>query len=143
MSNEPQPSTTFASILATSISRETIARLPCSSCKQNTHVRVRRVLPAERALPPVLVVNAGVRTADELDVWRDGRAGTNSRFLMTSFRMRRGAEGQLQVPSDSRAKEGDVEYSLKVRSRSAARTVRTARLTRDSAGHGRPDSDRG
>jgi hypothetical protein len=33
-----------------------------SSCKQNTHVRVRRVLPESATLPPILVVNAGVRT---------------------------------------------------------------------------------
>ncbi|TKA57450.1 hypothetical protein B0A53_00679 [Rhodotorula sp. CCFEE 5036] len=113
MSNEPQPSTSFPSILSSSITRETIARLPCSSCKQNTHVRVRRVLPESATLPPILVVNAGVRTADELDVWRDGREGPNSRFLSGRFRMRRGPEGLAQISAEGKAREGDVEYALK------------------------------
>lgn len=113
MSNEPQPSTSFPSILSGSITRETIARLPCSSCKQNTHVRVRRVLPESATLPPILVVNAGVRTADELDVWRDGREGPSSRFLSGRFRMRRGPEGLAQISAEGKAREGDVEYALK------------------------------
>lgn len=116
MSNEPQPLTSFESILSNSIARETVSRLPCSSCKQNTHVRVRRVLPAEATLPPVLVFNAGVRTADELDVWRDGREAPGSRFVAERFRVRRGSEGLLRVTTSAEpAQDGDIEYALKVR----------------------------
>ncbi|BGP54203.1 hypothetical protein JCM8202_001336 [Rhodotorula sphaerocarpa] len=114
MSNEPQPLTSFESILSNSIARETVSRLPCSSCKQNTHVRVRRVLPAEATLPPVLVFNAGVRTADELDVWRDGREAPGSRFVAERFRVRRGSEGLLRVTTSAEpAQDGDIEYALK------------------------------
>ncbi|GAA6028111.1 hypothetical protein JCM8097_001876 [Rhodosporidiobolus ruineniae] len=119
MSNEPQPSTTFPSILSSSIVRETIARLPCSSCKQNTHVRVRRHLPppADSApLPPVFVVNAGVRTAEELETWMDGRLGAGSRFLRSRFRLKRGEAGEPIVKDveDGKAPEaGEVEYALK------------------------------
>lgn len=123
MSNEPQLSISFSSILSGSIARENISRLPCSSCKQNTHVRIRRVLPEGKPLPPVLVVNAGVRTADELDVWRDAREGPNSRFMSGRFRMRRGPEGMAQISADGEAAEGDVEYALKVSSTSCGRIV--------------------
>ncbi|GAA5924433.1 hypothetical protein JCM10213_004576 [Rhodosporidiobolus nylandii] len=119
MSNEPQPSTTFSSILSSSIARETIARLPCSSCKQNTHVRIRRVLsPPEEGgpLPPVFVVNAGVRTAEELELWMDGRHGSGSRFMRSKFRIARGKSGEALVREAVEGKapaEGEVEYALR------------------------------
>ncbi|GAA5974216.1 hypothetical protein JCM11641_003332 [Rhodosporidiobolus odoratus] len=119
MSNEPQPSTTFSSILSSSITRETIARLPCSSCKQNTHVRIRRVLPSPLEagpLPPVFVVNAGVRTAEELEMWMDGKEGSGSRFLKSRFRLARGENGEPLVTEAGKGKalrEGQVEYALR------------------------------
>ncbi|GAA6000190.1 hypothetical protein JCM10207_007897 [Rhodosporidiobolus poonsookiae] len=117
MSNEPQPSTSFSSILANSIARETVARLPCSSCKQNTHVRIRRVVSDSGApLPPVLALNAGVRTADELELWMDGRPGGASRFLRSRFRVGRGKMGEPVVKDaveGAKAEEGEVEYALR------------------------------
>ncbi|BGP38499.1 poly(A)-specific ribonuclease [Rhodotorula kratochvilovae] len=115
MSNEPPPATSFPAILASSIVRETMARLPCSSCRQNTHVRIRRTLPAEAArLPPVLVLNAGVRTAEELELWRDGREGEGRRFVMSRFRLARGKNGEALVKKvEGEAGEGDVEYELR------------------------------
>ncbi|GAA5890653.1 hypothetical protein JCM5296_004329 [Sporobolomyces johnsonii] len=115
MSNEPPPSTSFTSILSASIARETIARLPCSACKQNTHVRIRRVLPDDSQLPPVLVFNAGVRTADELELWMDGREGEGSRFLRSRFRLGRGAGGEAVVKPAVKEGKGDdeVEYELR------------------------------
>ncbi|GAA5855893.1 hypothetical protein JCM8547_000402 [Rhodosporidiobolus lusitaniae] len=129
MSNEPQPETSFSAILASSIARETIARLHCPSCMQNTHVRIRRVLPPSAAdidpaavsplnatpLPPVFVVNAGVRTAEELETWMDGRQGQGSRFLRSSFRLRRGKQGESLVKVDAKGEKGpgEVEYALK------------------------------
>lgn len=125
MSNEPQPETTFSAILASSIARETIARLPCPSCKQNTHIRIRRVLPPPPSeggdaapLPPVFVVNAGVRTADELETWMDGRQGAGSRFLRSGFRLSRGKAGEPVVRAaedGSELQSGEVEYALRVR----------------------------
>ncbi|GAA5954496.1 hypothetical protein JCM21900_005967 [Sporobolomyces salmonicolor] len=115
MSNEPPPSTSFTSILSASIARETIARLPCSACKQNTHVRIRRALPDDSQLPPVLVFNAGVRTADELELWMDGREGEGSRFLRSRFRLGRGAGGEAVVKPVGKEGKGDdeVEYELR------------------------------
>ncbi|CEQ42977.1 SPOSA6832_04843, partial [Sporobolomyces salmonicolor] len=115
MSNEPPPSTSFTSILSASIARETIARLPCSACKQNTHVRIRRALPDDSQLPPVLVFNAGVRTADELELWMDGREGEGSRFLRSRFRLGRGAGGEAVVKPVVKEGKGDdeVEYELR------------------------------
>ncbi|GAA5911786.1 hypothetical protein JCM6882_003353 [Rhodosporidiobolus microsporus] len=119
MSNEPQPATTFSSILSSSIARETIARLPCSSCKQNTHIRIRRVLPpaAESGpLPPVFVLNAGVRTAEELELWMDGRQGPGSGFLRSKFRLTRGPNGEPLVKDAKEGQpltDGEVEYALR------------------------------
>ena len=117
MSNEPQPATSFSAILSSSIVRETMARLPCSSCRQNTHVRIRRTLPSDPArLPPVLTLNAGVRTAEELELWRDGREKDGSRFVLSRFRLGRakGGGAVVKVP-EGEAAEGEVEYELRVR----------------------------
>ncbi|GAA5943118.1 hypothetical protein JCM3775_000652 [Rhodotorula graminis] len=115
MSNEQQPATSFSAILSSSIVRETMARLPCSSCRQNTHVRIRRTLPSDPArLPPVLTLNAGVRTAEELELWRDGRERDGSRFVLSRFRLGRGKGGGAVVKgSEGEAAEGEVEYELR------------------------------
>ncbi|GJN87292.1 hypothetical protein Rhopal_000240-T1 [Rhodotorula paludigena] len=115
MSNEPPPQTSFAAILSASIARETMARLPCSSCRQNTHVRIRRALPPVENLPPVLALNAGVRTAEELELWRDGREKDGSRFVPGRFRLARGPNGEAIVKkAEGARKEGEeVEYELR------------------------------
>ncbi len=92
MSNELAPASDFPSILRNSIHRETMARMVCSSCKQTNHLRLRRVL-TERALPPVLVLNAGVRTSDELEIWLDGRTAPGDRFLNPEFTIARDGDG--------------------------------------------------
>lgn len=119
MSNEAPAPNTFSAILASSIMRETIARLPCSSCRQNTHVRVRRAIPDMAQLPPVFVVNAGVRTADELELWmdkRDGSAGSK-RFLPSRFTLSKGEGVAVVVESDKPAAGSAeaIEYELRVR----------------------------
>ncbi|BGO90283.1 hypothetical protein NBRC10512_004804 [Rhodotorula toruloides] len=117
MSNEAPAPNTFSAILASSIMRETIARLPCSSCRQNTHVRVRRAIPDMAQLPPVFVVNAGVRTADELELWmdkRDGSAGSK-RFLPSRFTLSKGEGVAVVVESDKPAAGSAeaIEYELR------------------------------
>ncbi|GAA5946166.1 hypothetical protein JCM3765_000141 [Sporobolomyces pararoseus] len=119
MSNEPTPSTSFASIVSSSLTRETIAKLPCSSCRQNTHIRMRRALPESTPLPPVLVFNAGVRTADELELWMDkrGNGGDRKRWLKSKFTLGKGQNGEPVVSETgkkSKLKAKDpVDYELR------------------------------
>lgn len=128
MSNEIPPASDFASILRNSIHRETIARMVCSACRQTNHLRVRRVL-TETPLPPVLVVNAGVRTSDELDIWVDGRQGPGKKFMQPRFSV--GRNGDAIVVKGLNGKEtteGAVTYELRVNlTRSCPRILR--RLT--------------
>ncbi|GAA6005194.1 hypothetical protein JCM11491_002615 [Sporobolomyces phaffii] len=119
MSNEPTPSTSFTSIVSSSLARETIAKLPCSTCRQNTHIRMRRALPELTPLPPVLVFNAGVRTAEELELWMDKRTngGDRKRWLRSKFSLGRGPNGEPIVgdtgkKAKSKAKDA-VEYELR------------------------------
>ncbi|SCZ99141.1 BZ3500_MvSof-1268-A1-R1_Chr3-1g05835 [Microbotryum saponariae] len=103
LSNEVPPASDFTTLLRNSIHRETIARMVCSTCRQPNHLRIRRVVAETTLLPPVLVVNAGVRTSDELEVWMDGSAaamgagsglgaGGRRRFLESRFEVRRKGE---------------------------------------------------
>ncbi|KAM0788388.1 hypothetical protein ACM66B_001526 [Microbotryomycetes sp. NB124-2] len=84
LSNELAPANDFASILRNSFHRENSSRMPCASCHQSTIVKTKRVM-TDAPLPPVLVVNAGVRTADELETWIDNKHDTGSRFLSPRF----------------------------------------------------------
>jgi hypothetical protein len=109
MSNEIAPASDFPTILRNSIHRETIARMVCSNCRQTAHLRIRRVL-TDAPLPPVLVINAGVRTVDEMKVWIDGRV----RFLEPRFVISK--EGDA-VNITSKADLGGVQgvtYELRV-----------------------------
>ena len=136
MSNEIAPASDFAAILRKSIQRETIARMVCTVCRQSNHLRIKRVvqqttsstnplgtsissiIAQENQLPPCLVINAGVRTADELDIWSDGRlAGLNGngRFLEPRFSIKVTGEG-VDITTDPtlEGKEGFVTFELKV-----------------------------
>ena len=81
MSNEHPPSADFQSILRASLSRETTTKTTCSSCRQPTHLRVRRILSRTDGafLPPVLAINAGVHTPEHVGIWLDRRG---ERFLL-------------------------------------------------------------
>jgi PAB-dependent poly(A)-specific ribonuclease subunit 2 len=115
MSNELPPASDYASLLRNSIHRETIARMVCPSCRQSNHLRIRRVL-SDAPLPPVLVVNAGVRTSDELDIWVDGRQGAGTRFLGPRFEIgKRGDAIVIGSGAEGERVEGGVMYELRVR----------------------------
>lgn len=108
MSNETKLASDFASILRASIARETIARMQCAKCKQTSHFRMRRKL-AGAHLPPVMVLNAGVRTADELQHWLDGK----ETFLPASFALSQ--DGDSVVPNPVGELDPSKElYKLKV-----------------------------
>ncbi|GAA5868955.1 hypothetical protein JCM16303_000318 [Sporobolomyces ruberrimus] len=114
MSNEPTPSTSFTSIVSSSLARETIAKLPCSTCRQNTHIRMRRALPDVTPLPPVLVFNAGVRTAEELELWMDkrGEGAERKRWLKSKFSLGKGQNGEPIVNETGKKSKVKVKESV-------------------------------
>jgi len=147
MSNEPTPSTSFTSIVSSSLARETIARLPCSTCRQNTHIRMRRALPDTTPLPPVLVFNAGVRTADELELWTDKRGDGNERkrWIRSKFSLGKGPNGEPIVTesgkkSRNKAPKDSVEYELRVSASHEHLRQYAADTARFTTGYGRSDS---
>lgn len=86
----------------------------CTACRQTNHLRIRRVL-AETPLPPVLVINAGVRTSDELDIWVDGRQGAGKRFMQPRFSVgRNGDNVVVKGLEGGETTEGAVTYELRV-----------------------------
>ena len=72
LSNEPQPSTDFASILRASLIRETSTRTPCRGCQFTALFRSRRTLPSNAELPPALSINAAIHSGEQLGYWIDG-----------------------------------------------------------------------
>ena len=64
------------------------------------------------------MINAAVRTADELDIWSDGRLpglGGNGRFLEPRFSVKVAPEGVVvSADPEMEGKEGFVTYELKV-----------------------------
>lgn len=67
-------------------------------------------------LPPVLIVNAGVRTSDELEFWIDGRQGSSVKFLERSFSIARPSGDSLAIssPAATIVGEGAAIYELRV-----------------------------
>lgn len=115
MSNELPPASDYATILRNSIYRETVARMVCPACRQANHLRIRRVLTEDAPLPPVLVVNAGVRTSDELEIWLDGRLGPGKRFLEPAVEIERSGETvAVRSLADVRQAGNGVVYELQV-----------------------------
>lgn len=142
MSNEVAPASDYASILRNSIHRETIARMVCSGCRQTNHLRIKRVI-GDAALPPVLVINAGVRTAGELEFWVDGRLASGVRFVQPRFSIGKLGTGEtMEVKNLARSDPvpaGAIGYELRV---SGSREPSQCTLTDLCTGHGRPDSVR-
>lgn len=135
MSNELPPASDYASILKSSIHRETIARMVCSSCRQTNHLRIRRVL-ADVQLPPVLIVNAGVRTADELELWVDGRAGAGSRFLGNRFEIGKQGDAVVVQSQDGGESKGGVVYELRASRHFLVDQITPADLLESFLGYG-------
>lgn len=115
LSNEPAPACDFASIFRNSFHRETVAKMVCTACRQSALLKVRRTL-ADTPLPPVLVVNAGVRTSDELEVWVDGKQAGQSRFLSPRFAISKQGDGVsvTAMTASEHSPEGSVAYELRV-----------------------------
>jgi PAB-dependent poly(A)-specific ribonuclease subunit 2 len=115
MSNEVAPASDFAAIVRNSIQREAIGRMVCSSCRQTNHLRIKRVV-GDSPLPPVLVMNAGVRTADELDVWVDNRLGQGIRFMTPRFAAKTNADAidVKSLSAEDAVPAGAAVYELRV-----------------------------
>lgn len=86
----------------------------CPSCRQTAHLRIRRVL-ADAQLPPVLVINAGVWTSDELEIWLDGRQGPGTRFLEPRFSIGKQGDAVVVLSQPDLDGTGGVTYELRVR----------------------------
>lgn len=141
------PNTNFFKIVESSLIRNTTtSRILCKSCQQNVWMQSRRTFGTSAGggtdegcaceLPPILVINAGVGTRDELDFWQ-GVAGTKGkttigagepkRFLEDHFTVRRNGQG-LSV-TDA-VVEGGVHYRLRVRLAGSGSTLLTSVCSR-------------
>jgi hypothetical protein len=76
-------------------------------------LRVRRTIsaPLQENLPPLLAINAGVKSADHLDVWQDSRNGA-TRFLQDKFSVQADSDGSIAFSAASNA-AGAVSYELR------------------------------
>lgn len=113
LSNETRPPSDFYSILRASIVRGNISKTLCSACRRATHIKVRRQLSTEggnSALPALLSINAGVRTALHLDLWQDGPA-PEQHFLPNSFALS-ATNTDVQVLPQARD-QSHVTYQLR------------------------------
>lgn len=114
LSNEAPPPSDFLSVLGGSIARESISKTLCSACKRVSHLRVKRQFPVDSSspsatLPPLLSLNAGVKTADHLDLWQDGPQ-PGQHFLPSSFFV---ATNTPEVVISDTPDDNSVEYRLK------------------------------
>jgi PAB-dependent poly(A)-specific ribonuclease subunit 2 len=76
MSNELAPPSDFASILRSSLLRETLAKATCRTCNTPASaIRSQRVLPPIESLPQALSVNCAINTSDQLRYWLLGNKG--------------------------------------------------------------------
>ena len=92
----------FASTLRYSLLRQTTHKATCQSCKQFTSFSSKRSI-SSRDLPPILAVNAGVYSAESLEIWLDAR---NETFLKPRVRI----QGQVEGMNDQVV----AEYQLRV-----------------------------
>lgn len=111
----------FLSVLQASAVRENSYRSQCANCKNSVFLRSFRRLThgSERDLPCVLAINAGVKSAEQLEMWQDRQSGGNTfnRFLPTAFKARphsSGVEyGNCSLDSLAALKEGEIAYALR------------------------------
>lgn len=76
LSNELAPPSDFASILRTSLLRETLAKATCRACNTPASaIRSQRVLPPTESLPQAISVNCTINTSDQLRYWLMGNKG--------------------------------------------------------------------
>lgn len=84
LSNEPATASDFASILRSSLVRETLSKATCRACHTPASpLRSRRVLPPNSRLPQALSVNAAVHTSEQLGYWLDGVSAPDSEHTRT------------------------------------------------------------
>ncbi|CAO1638721.1 unnamed protein product [Sympodiomycopsis kandeliae] len=77
MSNERSGPTDFASILTSSMSRESSTKMLCKGCKNaSASIKSKRVLPDTAKLPQVLSINANVLTDEQMGIWCQTKNGS-------------------------------------------------------------------
>ena len=100
----------FASVLRSSIIRETSTKASCSRCKRFAWlVSSRTLAPEANSLPPVLTVNAMLTSNDIAEIWQDRADGSS--FLSPTLSFSLGSDGQLLVEEGPDA----LTYQLRVR----------------------------
>lgn len=57
----------FASLLKTSINRETKTKAYCVNCQQYQPIATKKLL---RALPSILTINSGITSSEQASLWR-------------------------------------------------------------------------
>ncbi|CAK9784309.1 putative subunit of the Pan2p-Pan3p poly(A)-ribonuclease complex [Cutaneotrichosporon oleaginosum] len=95
---KPADAGPFADVLRAAIVRTSSTKAACPNCKQFAPLDSKRDLAGtpERALPPVLSVNAMASSPEQQEVWRDRtEGGKPKRFLPQSVAFRRGPKGLI------------------------------------------------
>lgn len=79
LSNEREIPSDFATVLKTSLVRETQTKATCRSCHTPMSIiRSKRILPNTDQLPQALSMNCAVNTGEQLRYWLDGANSTRS-----------------------------------------------------------------
>lgn len=109
----------FTTVIAASIARETTTKTVCATCRQPTHLRVRRSLVPDlenEVMPALLAINAGVHTSEHVALWMDGSAG--ERFVKERIGLAKEGDSVLVTDETGREvveRERKVIYELKAR----------------------------
>ncbi|KAK0524952.1 poly(A)-specific ribonuclease [Tilletia horrida] len=94
LSNEAAPQTDLASIIKSSLVRETLSKSLCKQC--HTHaapMKTRRILPPTGKLPHALAINAAVHTPEQHAYWLAGTEDDAGRFSWRSAAASAGGGG--------------------------------------------------
>lgn len=81
LSNEREIPSDFATVLTSSLMRETQTKATCRSCHTPLSIiKSRRILPETNRLPQALSINCAVNTSEQLRFWMDN-ANTSKSYL--------------------------------------------------------------
>ncbi|CAD6938157.1 unnamed protein product, partial [Tilletia caries] len=87
LSNEAAPQTDLASIIKSSLVRETLSKSLCKSCHTSAApMKSRRVLPPTARMPHALAINAAVHTPEQHAYWLAGTEEDAGKYSWRSSR---------------------------------------------------------
>ena len=90
----------------------------CTECKAQVHLRLQRTwnTAADLPLPPLLAINAGVKTAEHLEMWQDASAGPDKHYLKQRFGVVKAGQTMLltdETSNTSTSSEHKASYALR------------------------------